>query len=76
MFLSSSYAEFQQLPSIQETINSPAQPKAPSRTRGDSKSPEGGLGFLYLCHYGRKRFREGLTDYCNDELIVGCAFCL
>ncbi|XP_031786903.1 WD repeat-containing protein 47 isoform X3 [Nasonia vitripennis] len=41
VFLSSSYAEFQQLPSIQETINSTAQPKAPPRIRGHSKSPEG-----------------------------------
>ncbi|GAB1861281.1 WD repeat-containing protein 47 isoform X4 [Camponotus japonicus] len=39
VFLSSNYAEFQQLPSIQETTN--AQPKAPPRTRGHSKSPDG-----------------------------------
>ncbi|XP_032681473.1 WD repeat-containing protein 47 isoform X7 [Odontomachus brunneus] len=38
VFLSSNYAEFQQLPSIQE-MN--AQPKVPPRTRGHSKSPEG-----------------------------------
>ncbi|XP_058807988.1 LOW QUALITY PROTEIN: WD repeat-containing protein 47 [Phymastichus coffea] len=41
VFLSSSYAEFQQLPSIQEAINSTTQPTAPPRTRGHSKSPEG-----------------------------------
>ncbi|XP_033221864.1 WD repeat-containing protein 47 isoform X2 [Belonocnema kinseyi] len=41
VFLSSSYAEFQQLPSIQEAINA-AQPKIPPRTRGQSKSPDGG----------------------------------
>ncbi|XP_043287046.1 WD repeat-containing protein 47 isoform X2 [Venturia canescens] len=42
VFLSSSYAEFQQLPSIQETISAAAaQPKAPPRTRGQSKSPDG-----------------------------------
>ncbi|KAJ8666983.1 hypothetical protein QAD02_008645, partial [Eretmocerus hayati] len=41
VFLSSSYAEFQQLPSIQETANTTAQSKAPQRTRGQSKSPEG-----------------------------------
>ncbi|XP_011495172.1 PREDICTED: WD repeat-containing protein 47 isoform X1 [Ceratosolen solmsi marchali] len=40
VFLSSSYGEFQQLPSIQETINSANQPKVPPRTRGHSKSPE------------------------------------
>ncbi|XP_014226376.1 WD repeat-containing protein 47 isoform X1 [Trichogramma pretiosum] len=40
VFLSSSYAEFQQLPSIQETNNSTPLPKAPPRTRGQSKSPE------------------------------------
>ncbi|XP_015608707.1 WD repeat-containing protein 47 isoform X2 [Cephus cinctus] len=40
VFLSSSYAEFQQLPSIQEATNA-AQPKAPPRTRGHSRSPEG-----------------------------------
>lgn len=39
VFLSSSYAEFQQLPSIQETTAN-NQPKAPPRTRGHSKSPE------------------------------------
>ncbi|KYN08750.1 WD repeat-containing protein 47 [Cyphomyrmex costatus] len=39
VFLSSNYAEFQQLPSIQETAMN-AQPKAPPRTRGHSKSPD------------------------------------
>ncbi|KAL6427941.1 hypothetical protein ACFW04_008396 [Cataglyphis niger] len=40
VFLSSNYAEFQQLPSIQETTTN-IQPKAPPRTRGHSKSPDG-----------------------------------
>jgi len=40
VFLSSNYAEFQQLPSIQETTMN-AQPKAPPRIRGHSKSPDG-----------------------------------
>ncbi|XP_026831157.1 WD repeat-containing protein 47 isoform X1 [Ooceraea biroi] len=40
VFLSSNYAEFQQLPSIQETTTN-NQPKAPPRTRAHSKSPEG-----------------------------------
>ncbi|XP_076171377.1 WD repeat-containing protein 47 isoform X2 [Ptiloglossa arizonensis] len=40
VFLSSSYAEFQQLPSIQETTTN-SQPKAPPRTRAQSKSPDG-----------------------------------
>ncbi|XP_077271556.1 WD repeat-containing protein 47 isoform X1 [Temnothorax americanus] len=40
VFLSSNYTEFQQLPSIQETTMN-AQPKAPPRTRGHSKSPDG-----------------------------------
>lgn len=43
VFLSSSYAEFQQLPSIQETIANVTQPKAPPRTRGQSQSPDGEL---------------------------------
>ncbi|KAK0181101.1 hypothetical protein PV327_003413 [Microctonus hyperodae] len=42
VFLSSSYAEFQQLPSIQETLINATQPKAPPRTRGQSQSPDGG----------------------------------
>ncbi|XP_046586077.1 WD repeat-containing protein 47 isoform X1 [Neodiprion lecontei] len=42
VFLSSSYADFQQLPSIQEAANNVASlSKAPPRTRGQSKSPEG-----------------------------------
>ncbi|XP_034938703.1 WD repeat-containing protein 47 isoform X2 [Chelonus insularis] len=43
VFLSSSYAEFQQLPSIQETIANANvnQPKVPPRTRGQSQSPDG-----------------------------------
>ncbi|XP_015182030.1 PREDICTED: WD repeat-containing protein 47 isoform X2 [Polistes dominula] len=48
VFLSSSYADFQLLPSIQETTttttttsNSNSHPKAPPRIRGQSKSPEG-----------------------------------
>lgn len=42
VFLSSSYAEFQQLPSIQEAINA-AQPKGTQlRARASSKSPDGG----------------------------------
>ncbi|XP_051172143.1 WD repeat-containing protein 47 isoform X2 [Leptopilina boulardi] len=41
VFLSSSYAEFQQLPSIQEAINS-TQPKATQlKARASSKSPDG-----------------------------------
>ncbi|XP_066603041.1 WD repeat-containing protein 47 [Prorops nasuta] len=42
VFLSSSYADFQQLPSIQETVNS--QPRIPPRIRGSSKSPDGMKG--------------------------------
>ncbi|XP_063987133.1 WD repeat-containing protein 47 isoform X2 [Diachasmimorpha longicaudata] len=41
VFLSSSYAEFQQLPSIQEAIANAAQSKFPSTARGKSKSPDG-----------------------------------
>ncbi|XP_043686496.1 WD repeat-containing protein 47 isoform X2 [Vespula pensylvanica] len=40
VFLSSSYADFQLLPSIQETTTS-SHPKVPPRIRGQSKSPEG-----------------------------------
>ncbi|XP_035719493.1 WD repeat-containing protein 47-like isoform X4 [Vespa mandarinia] len=39
VFLSSSYADFQLLPSIQETTTS-SHPKVPPRIRGQSKSPE------------------------------------
>ncbi|XP_043493866.1 WD repeat-containing protein 47 isoform X2 [Polistes fuscatus] len=46
VFLSSSYADFQLLPSIQETTTTTttttsSHPKAPPRIRGQSKSPEG-----------------------------------
>lgn len=46
VFLSSSYADFQLLPSIQETTTTATtttsnHPKAPPRIRGQSKSPEG-----------------------------------
>ncbi|XP_014604164.1 PREDICTED: WD repeat-containing protein 47 isoform X2 [Polistes canadensis] len=46
VFLSSSYADFQLLPSIQETTTTAttttsSHPKAPPRIRGQSKSPEG-----------------------------------
>ncbi|XP_014218951.1 WD repeat-containing protein 47-like isoform X2 [Copidosoma floridanum] len=40
VFLSSSYAEFQQLPSIQEANSAGQQSQAPARTRGQSRSPE------------------------------------
>lgn len=48
VFLSSSYAEFQQLPSIQETLSNAIQPKAPPRTRGQSQSPDGVCLFNYF----------------------------
>lgn len=47
VFLSSSYAEFQQLPSIQEAIANAAHQQFSGSVRGKSKSPEGeflGLG--------------------------------
>lgn len=42
VFLSSSYAEFQQLPSIQETTTNNSSQQS-TRTRAQSKSPEGNL---------------------------------
>lgn len=68
VFLSSSYADFQQLPSIQETTGN-SQPKAPPRTRGQSKSPDGEF------HQGTpvlpgRQLRKNLFDSSTVYLFV------
>lgn len=46
VFLSSSYAEFQQLPSIQETMVNIEQSKVLLKPRGQSKSPDGTYSYI------------------------------
>lgn len=61
VFLSSNYAEFQQLPSIQETTMN-AQPKAPPRTRGHSKSPDGKI-IKYILYLRQIKIEKRLNGH-------------